>query len=100
MKQRALHHAELIKQLKNARNRAGLTQQELARRLQSDQSIVAKIETGVRRIDVLEFAEICEALGVSLEEIVLPARNAVAGSPRGPDLLTTSRSGSDYAIFE
>lgn len=100
MRLRALHHAGLVKQLKNARKRAGLTQQELARRLRSDQSTVAKIETGVRGIDVLEFAEICDALGISLEEIVLQARNAVAGNPGGSDLLTAGRPGPEYAILE
>jgi transcriptional regulator with XRE-family HTH domain len=46
-----------------ARRRAGLTQQELANRLKRPQSFVAKYEGGERRIDVIEFTEICRAMG-------------------------------------
>jgi transcriptional regulator with XRE-family HTH domain len=46
-----------------ARKRAGLTQQQLAKRLKRPQSFVAKYEGGERRIDVVEFTEICRAIG-------------------------------------
>ena len=46
-----------------ARDRAGLTQQQLARRLGMHQSFVAKYEGGERRIDVLEFLSITHAIG-------------------------------------
>jgi transcriptional regulator with XRE-family HTH domain len=45
-----------------ARKSAGLTQHELAKRLRRPQSFVAKYEGGERRVDVLEFIEICKAL--------------------------------------
>jgi transcriptional regulator with XRE-family HTH domain len=45
-----------------ARKSAGLTQQELAKRLHKPQSFVAKYEGGERRIDVVEFIEICKAI--------------------------------------
>ena len=45
-----------------ARKSAGLTQQELAKRLHKPQSFVAKYEGGERRVDVLEFIEICKAI--------------------------------------
>ena len=48
----------------NARKDAGLTQQELADRLARPQSYVSKYERGERRLDVLEFVDIVEALGV------------------------------------
>lgn len=40
-----------------------VTQQELADRLKRPQSYVAKIETGERRLDVVEFLEWFQALG-------------------------------------
>lgn len=46
----------------SARLKAGLTQSELAARLGKPQSFVAKYEGGERRIDVLEFLTIAQAL--------------------------------------
>lgn len=45
-----------------ARQKAGFTQQALAKRLKRPQSFVAKYEGGERRIDILEFIEIASAL--------------------------------------
>jgi transcriptional regulator with XRE-family HTH domain len=45
------------------RKSAGLTQQEVAKRLKRHQSFVAKYEGGERRIDVVEFLTISRALG-------------------------------------
>lgn len=49
--------------LVGARETAGLTQAEVAARLDRPQSFVAKYEGGERRLDVLEFMEVCKALG-------------------------------------
>ena len=61
-----------------ARKSAGLTQQELAKRLHKPQSFVAKYEGGERRIDVVEFVTICRALEVDpmrlLKALVRSAR--------------------------
>lgn len=46
-----------------ARKEAGLTQEEVAERLQRPQSFVWKIENGVRRVDVIEFLEIARVVG-------------------------------------
>ena len=46
-----------------ARKEAGLTQQDLAKRLKRPQSFVAKYERGERRIDVVEFIQIARAMG-------------------------------------
>jgi len=45
-----------------ARKTAGLTQRELAKHLRRPQSFVAKYEGGERRVDVVEFIEICRAI--------------------------------------
>lgn len=47
-----------------ARERMGLTQAELAKRLDKPQSFVSKYESGERRLDVVEFVFVCSALGV------------------------------------
>jgi transcriptional regulator with XRE-family HTH domain len=45
-----------------ARNRAGLTQDELAELLRKPQSFISNYERGNRRIDVLELLRIVDAL--------------------------------------
>lgn len=57
-----------LRLLRDARERAGLTQEDLAQRLQETQSFVSKCERGERRIDVVELRHFCEALGVPLLE--------------------------------
>ena len=47
------------------RKAAGLTQRELAAKLKREQSFVARIEQGERRLDVLEFYWVCKACGVN-----------------------------------
>lgn len=46
-----------------ARAKAGLTQQSLADALKRPQSFVAKYEGGERRLDVLEFIAVAQAMG-------------------------------------
>lgn len=46
-----------------ARHAAGLTQVELSKKLRRPQSYVSKYERGERRLDVVEFVEVAEAVG-------------------------------------
>lgn len=59
-----------IRLLREAREAAGLHQADLAARLGTVQSVVSKVETGDRQMDVLELRQWCLALGVPLEEFV------------------------------
>lgn len=63
-------HRELLKRLVSARNRKAMTQQELAKKLHRHQSFVAKYERGERRLEVIEFVQICRELGISPEKII------------------------------
>ncbi len=54
----------LTEVLIEARIRAGLTQRDLSARLERPQSFLAKIEGGLRTIDVIEFIEVSRALNV------------------------------------
>ena len=56
--------ALLRSRLKKERVSAGLTQVALAVRLNRPQSFVTKYESGERRIDVIEFLQIAEAVGL------------------------------------
>jgi transcriptional regulator with XRE-family HTH domain len=57
-------------QLALLRKQAGLTQQEVARRLRKPQSFVSSYERGQRRVDVLELFRIAEALGTGALDVI------------------------------
>lgn len=61
---RSAEYARLIELLVATRHQAGIRQQALAKKLGKPQSFVAKYEGGERRLDVVEFTAIAEALGV------------------------------------
>src|ERR1700716_468395 len=63
-----------------ARKSAHLTQHELAKRLHKPQSFVAKYEGGERRIDVVEFVTICQAIGADPAEILKALAKTIGGS--------------------
>ena len=50
--------------LVEARKKAGLSQAQLAARLSQPQSFASKFEGGERRLDVIEFKAIAEALNI------------------------------------
>jgi len=52
------------------RKEAGITQEQLAKRLGETQSFVSKCERGERRIDIVELAAFCKALRISLPTFV------------------------------
>ena len=56
--------------LKEAREAAGMTQRELAERLDRAHSFVGKIETGERQLNVLEFCEYVQAIGADPAELL------------------------------
>lgn len=56
------HFRTLLIQARKAR---GLTQMELADKLRKPQSFVSKYERGERRLDVIEFIEVADALGIN-----------------------------------
>jgi DNA-binding XRE family transcriptional regulator len=51
------------------REKAGMTQRDLAKKLGREHSFVWRIETGERRLDVIEFHWVCKALGQDASEV-------------------------------
>ncbi|WP_439852522.1 helix-turn-helix domain-containing protein [Pseudomonas syringae] len=63
---KTIHNARyqaLLDLLLEARNAAGMTQKELAAKLGRPQSFVSKTENAERRLDVIEFMDVCRGLG-------------------------------------
>ncbi len=63
-------HKKLIKLLIEARENAGLTQAEFAERLGEYQSFVARLESGQRRVDIVELIRFSEVLGFEANSII------------------------------
>jgi len=57
-------YTSLRSELRQAREAAGISQRELATRLNVPHSWVAKVETGERRIDLVEFGWFIAACGL------------------------------------
>jgi transcriptional regulator with XRE-family HTH domain len=55
-------HVTLIAFLKDRRKAAGLSQEELAEKMGEYQSFVARMESGQRRVDVVEFLSLAAIL--------------------------------------
>jgi transcriptional regulator with XRE-family HTH domain len=66
-------YRRLLTVLRAARERAGLTQAEVATRLDVYASFVSKVESGERRLDVVELAEFCGVYGTDLVALLKEA---------------------------
>lgn len=64
--------------LKQERERRGLTQLDLGKRLGKDQLFVSRFESGRRQVNVIEFLDIARAIGVNPIQLL---RKLVAESP-------------------
>lgn len=58
----------LLEQLYRLRMGSGLRQDDLAAKLKVPQSFISKVESGERKIDFVELAEICKVCGSDIGE--------------------------------
>ena len=64
---------------REARERAGLKQGEVAEQLGVPQSFVSKYESGERRLDLLEVRRICSVLNIGLVDLVGKVESLLSG---------------------
>ncbi|WP_459902334.1 helix-turn-helix domain-containing protein [Edwardsiella tarda] len=63
-------YQSIIKTLKARRIELKITQAQLAQELGKPQSFVSKIESGERRLDIIEFVHIARQLSLDLNEVL------------------------------
>ena len=61
---------ELAALLRQLREDAGLIQGQLAERLGRNQTFVSNVELGIRRLDLVELRDYCQALAIPLPDLV------------------------------
>jgi transcriptional regulator with XRE-family HTH domain len=72
-------YVTLVDALAAVRRELAVSQEELARRLGKTQSFVSKIERRQRRIDVVEFIAVAEALGLDPSALLTRLRIELPG---------------------
>jgi transcriptional regulator with XRE-family HTH domain len=70
----ALRYQFLLKKLIKARENAGLTQHEVATKLNKPQSYISKIELGERKIDFIELEDLCRIYNLPITSFATRGR--------------------------
>ncbi|CZU55934.1 helix-turn-helix transcriptional regulator [Enterobacter hormaechei] len=63
-------YQRVINALKKARKDKGITQAQLAEALGKPQSFIAKVESGERRLDVVEFVHLARLLEINFDQLL------------------------------
>lgn len=74
------HYQAFRDLLIEARERAGLTQVQVAKLLEKPQSFVSKYERGERRLDFTEFMEISAHLNIDVQKFIKAYKTKVSVS--------------------
>lgn len=73
------HHYQIFRSLLvSAREKSGLTQVQIAERLEKPQSFISKYERGERRLDFPEFIELADVLDIDIADFVRRYQSAIA----------------------
>jgi len=76
------HYQEFLALLREARQASGTTQIELAERLRNRQVFISKIERGVRRLDVIDLFEYCDAAGIDVIALLRRLKRRLTRIPK------------------
>lgn len=61
---------QFLRLLREARREAGLTQVELAARLDTLQCVISNFERGAKRLDLVELCQVVDAIGIPLADFI------------------------------
>ncbi len=67
---RTKEYSIFVKNLRKAREEAGLTQVDIAKKIKRPQSYISKCEAGEQRIDIVELNKFAKIYGKSLDYFV------------------------------
>ena len=73
----SLQESVLLQLLKDIRQEAGLSGPEIQKELNRPNSYVAKVESGDKRLDILELNEYCQICDIDLEDFSKRLINAL-----------------------
>lgn len=68
----------LLSLLKKYRNEAGLTQVQCSKALGRPQSFMSDVESGTRRLDVVQVRDLCGILGITLTKLAIDLEELLA----------------------
>ena len=63
-------HTVLLSLLKKHRKAAGLTQVQCSKALERPQSFMSDVESGTRRLDIVQLRDLCKVLGIGLQDLI------------------------------
>lgn len=63
-------HAVLLSLLKKYRKAADLTQVQCSKALGRPQSFMSDVESGTRRLDIVQLRDLCKVLGIGLQDLI------------------------------
>ena len=84
----------LLEWLRHHRKRKGLTMRDLAKRLHVHHSWIGRVEQGERRLDVMEYARLCDTIGCDAGE----GLHLVAPPTAKPRLRKGAESHAEYRV--
>ncbi|WP_089230197.1 MULTISPECIES: helix-turn-helix domain-containing protein [unclassified Pseudomonas] len=70
-------HKALVELLRKHRIAAGLTQVQCSKALNHPQSFMSDVESGTRRLDIVQLRDLCAVLGTNLTELVEELERAI-----------------------
>lgn len=74
-------YGPVVQTLIEARRAAGVSQRQLGRRLGRSQSHICMIERRQRRVEIIEFCRIAEALGIEPEVLFARIARSIRAAP-------------------
>jgi transcriptional regulator with XRE-family HTH domain len=72
--QHTTEYKRVLVALREARRKSGLKQAEVAEKLGAYANFISKVESGERRVDVVELAALCKVYRVDLVDFLKAAR--------------------------
>jgi HTH-type transcriptional regulator/antitoxin HipB len=82
---KAIHsarHRRLIELLVEQRRQVGMTQAEVARAMGRHQPFIANIESGERRLDIVELLDLANIIGLDPHAVIEQLKSIPSGRPK------------------